>query len=98
MIDRVILKEQKTAKEQIDTCPAERTELKAEYQFRYDVISEYAPKLMEADEVKAYITERFADLLESKQKGPVMKAVMAELKGKADGKVINSVVGELCKP
>ena len=53
---------------------------------------------MEADEVKAYITERFADLLESKQKGPVMKAVMAELKGKADGKVINSVVGELCKP
>ena len=55
-------------------------------------------ELMEADEVKAYITERFADLLESKQKGPVMKAVMAELKGKADGKVINSVVGELCKP
>jgi len=27
----------------------------------------------------------------------IMKNVMPELKGKADGKVINEVVGELCK-
>ena len=39
MVDRVILKELKTAKEQIDTCPESRTDLKEEYQFRYDVIS-----------------------------------------------------------
>lgn len=97
LIDRVILKEQKTVKEQIDTCPADRTELKAEYQFRYEVISEYAPSLMDAEEIRVYITEHFGELLASKQKGPVMKAVMAELKGKADGKVINAVVGELCK-
>ena len=30
-------------------------------------------------------------------KGMIMKTVMAELKGKADGKVINAVVAELCK-
>ena len=30
-------------------------DLKAEYQFRYDVISEYAPKLLSAEEVKAVI-------------------------------------------
>lgn len=53
LVDRVILKELKTVKEQIDTCPASREDLKAEYQFRYDVISEYAPKQMSADEVKA---------------------------------------------
>ena len=41
MVDRVVLKELKTVKEQIDTCPDERAELKAEYQFRYDVINEY---------------------------------------------------------
>ena len=35
MVDQVILKELKTVKEQIDTCPAEREDLKAEYQFRY---------------------------------------------------------------
>ena len=32
LVDRVILKELKSVKEQIDTCPAERAELKAEYQ------------------------------------------------------------------
>ena len=30
----------------------------------------------------------------AKNKGQIMKAVMAELKGKADGKVINQVVAE----
>ncbi len=97
LVDRVILKELKSVKEQIDTCPAERTDLKDEYQFRYNVISEYAPKLMDADEVKAIITEKFADLVESKNKGQIMKAVMGELKGKADGKVINEVVTKLCE-
>ncbi len=97
LVDRVILKELKSVKEQIDTCPAERTDLKDEYQFRYDVISEYAPKLMGADEIKAVITEKFADLVASKNKGQIMKAVMGELKGKADGKVINEVVTKLCE-
>lgn len=97
MVDAAILKELKTAKEQIDTCPADRTELKAEYQFRYDVISAYAPKQMSADEVKAYLTEKYADLIATKNKGQIMKTVMAELKGKADGKVINQTVAELCK-
>lgn len=97
MVDRVILKELKTAKEQIDTCPESRTDLKVEYQFRYDVISEYAPKLLSAEEVKAILTEKFADVLATKNKGMIMKAVMGELKGKADGKVINQVVADLCK-
>ena len=97
MVDQVILKELKTVKEQIDTCPESRQDLKDEYQFRYDVISAYAPKQMSAEEVKAYITEKFAEHIATKNKGMIMKAVMADMKGKADGKVINQVVGELCK-
>ena len=97
LVDRVILKELKTVKEQIDSCPADRTDLKEEYQLRYDVINEYAPALMSAEEVKAFIEEKFADVIASKNKGMIMKNVMPELKGKADGKVINEVVGELCK-
>lgn len=97
MVDQVILKEMKTVKEQIDTCPDTRADLKAEYQFRYDVISEYAPKLLSAEEVKAIVTEKFAEVVATKNKGQIMKAVMGELKGKADGKVINQVVSELCK-
>lgn len=97
LVDSVILKELKTAKEQIDSCPADRTELKEEYQARYDVVSEYAPKLLSADEVKEILTTKFADVIATKNKGQIMKAVMAELKGKADGKVINQVVAQLCQ-
>lgn len=97
LVDRVILKELKTAKEQIETCPETREDLRAEYQFRYDIIDEYAPRQMGAEEVKAYIQEKFADVVATGNKGMIMKNVMADMKGKADGKVINQVVAELCK-
>ena len=74
-----------------------RQDLKAEYQFRYDVIAGYAPKQMSPEEVKAYIREHFAEVLATKNKGQIMKAVMGEMKGKADGKVINQTVAELCR-
>jgi uncharacterized protein YqeY len=51
--------------------------------------------MLSAEEVESIIKEKFADVLASGNKGMVMKAVMAELKGKADGKVINEVVGKL---
>lgn len=97
MVDQVILKELKSVKEQIDTCPDSRADLKEEYQFRYNVMQEFAPQQMSAEEVKTVLQEKFAEVLATKNKGMIMKAVMAELKGKADGKVINQVVAELCK-
>lgn len=66
LIDRVILKELKTVKEQLDTCPDDRVDLKAEYQARYDVIQEYAPKLMSEDEVKVFIQTNFAEAVATK--------------------------------
>ena len=93
----VILKEIKSVKEQIDTCPAERTDLKEEYQARYDIYQEYAPKMMSAEEVEAFITEKFADIVAGRNKGMIMKNVMPELKGKAEGSVINQVVAKLCQ-
>ena len=97
LVDRAILKELKSVKEQLDTCPAEREELKAEYQARFEVISEYAPKMLSEDEIEKVIREKFADVLATKNKGMIMKNVMGELKGKADGKVINQVVARLCE-
>lgn len=97
MVDAAILKEVKMAKEQLDSCPEEREDLKAQYKFLYDVVSFYAPTMMSADEVKALLESKFADVIATKNKGMIMKNVMAELKGKADGKVINEVVAELCK-
>lgn len=53
--------------------------------------------MMSPQEIKNYIQEHFAELLASRNKGQIMKAVMGELKGKADGKVINETVAELCR-
>ena len=97
MVNSTILKELKTVQEQIDTCPADRTELLEEYKKRYEIMSEFAPKMLSAEEVKAILEEKFSDVLATKNKGQIMKAVMGELKGKADGKVINQVVAELTK-
>ena len=95
LVDRVILKEMKSVKEQIDTCPESRSELKEEYTKNYEIISEFAPKLLDKDEVKKILSEKFSEVIATKNKGMIMKAVMAELKGKADGKVINEAVAEL---
>jgi hypothetical protein len=97
LVDRAVLKELKSVKEQLETCPADRTELKAEYEARYQVISEYAPKMLSEEEVENILKEQFAEVLATKNKGAVMKAVMGQLKGKADGKVINQVVARLCQ-
>ena len=97
LVDRVILKEVKAAKEQVDTRPDERAQLKAEYQARLDIITQYAPAQLSYEEIKEVLQEKFADVLATKNKGQIMKAVMGEMKGKADGKVINQTVAELCR-
>lgn len=96
MVNSTILKEIKTVQEQIDSCPADRTELLEEYQRRLAIMQEYAPKMLAKEEVIAIIQEKFSDVIATKNKGQIMKTIMPEFKGKADGKVINQVVTELC--
>ncbi len=97
LVDRAVLKEVKTAKEQVETCPAEREDLRAEYQARLDVIMEYAPKMLSVEEIEEILATRYAEVVATKNKGQIMKAVMADLKGKADGKDISQVVEKLCR-
>ena len=96
LVDRIILKEMKLVQEQYDSCPDERAELKAGYKATYDIIKEYAPTLMSEDEIISYIQTNFSDIVATKNKGLIIKNVMADLKGKADGKLINQIVGNLC--
>ena len=84
-------------RDDIDSCPADRTDLIEEYQARYDVFNEYAPKLMSAEEVEAELKEKFADVIATKNKGQIMKTVMPAFKGRADGKVINQIVAKMCQ-
>ncbi|MBR3646757.1 MAG: GatB/YqeY domain-containing protein [Lachnospiraceae bacterium] len=95
MVVAAILKEVKTVKEQIDTCPDERADLKEKYQARYDVFMEFAPKMLSAEEIEAELKEKFSDVLASGNKGAIMKAVMPAFKGRADGKLINQIVAKL---
>ena len=92
LVNKVILKEMKSVKEQIDT----RTDLLDEYNTRYAIFEEYAPAMMSAEEVEKELTEQFSDVIATGNKGQIMKAVMPHFKGKADGKVINQVVAKLC--
>lgn len=98
MVDTVILKEQKTVQEMIDTCPAARTDLLDAYNYRMSVISEFAPKLMSEEDIRRFLVDTITNsglTFSPKAKGSIMKMVMPLLKGKADGKLINKVLTEL---
>ena len=99
LVNEVILKEKKTVQEMIDTCPAERDVLLQEYKNKMSVIEEFAPKLM-TDETE--IANVITILLSEAQieplkvnKGQIMKTVMPAMKGKADMKIVNKVLGEM---
>lgn len=93
---QVVLKEIKQTKESLDLTPADRTDLIEEYKNRIAVLEEFAPKMMDADEIKAVVASVLADLgIDAptvKDKGRIMKDLMPKVKGKADGKLVNEIV------
>lgn len=93
---QVILKEIKQTKETMELAPADRTDIIEECKKRIAVLENYAPKMMDADEIKAIIAGVLADLgIETptgKDKGKIMKELMPKVKGKADGKLVNEIV------
>lgn len=94
---QVILKEVKQTKEALDMTPADRTDLIAETKKRLAVLEAYAPKMMDETEIKAVIAGVLADLgiaaPTGKDKGRIMKDLMPKVKGKADGKLVNDILG-----
>ena len=88
---QVVLKEIKQTKESLEMTPADRTELIEEFKARIAVLEQFAPKMMDAEEIKAIITGVLADLgidaPTAKDKGKIMKELMPKVKGKADGKL-----------
>ena len=63
MVDQAILKELKSVKEQIETCPADRKELLEEYKARLAVFEEYAPKMLSAEEVETLRLPQFIHVI-----------------------------------
>ena len=93
---QVVLKEIKQTKESLEFTPADRTDLIEDYKKRLAVLEQFAPKMMDADEIKAIVAGVLADLgidaPTGKDKGRIMKELMPKVKGKADGKLVNQIV------
>ncbi len=93
----VIFREIKQAQETIDTTPADRVQTIEEAKLRMSVYSEFVPKLMGEDEIRVVIRAVLAELAiekpTAKDKGRIMKTLMPRVKGKADGGLVNQVLG-----
>ena len=90
-LSSVILKEKKIMQEMIDTCPADRTDTLAEFNARMAIINEFAPSLMDnEDAIKTFIQNLGIEPIKANR-----GKIMAALKGKADMKIANQVVGQM---
>lgn len=96
---QVILKQIKQLKETKSLTPADRTDVLEECDYSISVLEEYAPKMMDETEIKSVIEETLKELEiqtpTAKDKGKIMKVLMPKVKGKADGRLVNQVLGSM---
>lgn len=95
----IIQKEIKQTRETMDAAPADRDDIRQECQLKLDIYQAFAPKEMSEEEIRALV-QSVLDQLQitaptMRDKGPVMKHLMPQVKGKADGKLVNKIVGEM---
>ena len=93
----VLRKEVKQRKETLSEIESSgREDLVEQTKAEIDVLEKYLPAEMTPEAVEAAVKE-IIDAMDPGQKnmGSVMKAVMAKLKGQADGKLINQIVRKL---
>lgn len=97
--DAVVQREIKQTKETMESAPAGRTDITEECRFRLSVLEAFAPKGMDEREIREKISQVLSQLgigkPEPKDKGVIMKNLMPLVRGKADGALVNKLVGEL---
>lgn len=94
LVDKALLKEEKTVKEMIDTCPADRTDTLNEYKQRLSIIREFTPKLIDNPaEIEQMVKDMDVELIKKN-----MGVIMKELKSKSvDMKAAKDVVNKMLK-
>lgn len=91
----VLISASKKRKESIETYRrVGRDDLAVQEEQELAIIQEYLPKQMSNDEIEAFIKKVITGTSATSQKdfGKVMPVVMKELKGKADGRLIQELV------
>ena len=94
----VVAKEVKMRRDSLDEFrKAGRPELLAVLEQEIAILMEYLPEQMSEAEVRALVTQAVADAqaASAKDMGKVMALLMPKVKGRADGKLVNSIVKEL---
>lgn len=95
----VVKREIRQTKETMDLAPADREDIREACAARLAVYQEFAPEEMSEDairaEVQAVLTALGITEPSAKDKGKVMKELMPKVKGKADGSLVNKIVGEM---
>ena len=90
LVNAVLIKEQKIMQEMIDTCPATRPEILAEYTAKKQIIDEFAPQVItDPAQIKTMVEAIGIDLTK-KKRGAIMKVLKDNL---VDMKIANQVVG-----
>lgn len=92
----VVQKEIKQTKETLESAPANRTDIIKECKDRIAILSAFAPAMMTEEEIKnivdSVIQELSIEQPTKKDKGRIMKVLMPKVKGKADGKLVNTIL------
>lgn len=89
----------KQVKESIDAYTAGgRLDLVEEEKVRLEALSAFLPQQMSEDEVRSLVEKTIIEQgLDTSNKGLLMKNLMPLFKGKADGKMVNEVIGSFVK-
>ena len=99
--DQVVLKLIKQSKETLEMTPADRQDIIDECNYTIKVLEEYAPKMMDEAEITEVINSVLGELSietpAASDKGKIMKVLMPRVKGKADGSLVNQVLGSMFK-
>lgn len=95
----VVKKEIKQTKETMELAPADRADIREVCEKRLVVYQEFAPEEMSEEAIRVQVKEVLEALgitePSGKDKGKVMKELMPRVKGKADGGLVNKIVGEM---
>lgn len=94
--DAVVQKEIKQTKETLEMTPDDRIDIIQQCNNRLAVLQQFAPQMMNEAEIEKVISDVLNDLeLDNptkREKGKIMKVLMPQVKGKADGKLVNQIL------
>ena len=79
----------------MELAPEDRSDIKEACAVRLAVYQEFAPEEMSEEAIRVQVTEVLEALGIAEPSGKVMKELMPRVKGRADGGLVNKIVGEM---